>query len=132
MSKLIFFVCTLLSTSAFALPDSAFTCAGTAVENKQVRKIAVTAPFAPADTETSLSELQLGFRHSATLRMNLQLRALARGNDLEVAATFLTVALEPLGRVESVFHERLHPEDGRFVLVKDFGELQLKLACHRE
>lgn len=121
---------TVSALTASALTPQRFQCDGFSLEHGERRTIQVTSSFEVSAGKSLLSEISLGFQKTPETRLNLQIRALALQTGLSVAATFIEVATEPLGRVESVFFEKVYSEDGKeFRLHKSFQNLRLNLRC---
>jgi hypothetical protein len=118
-----------LSWKAQAFSPKEFHCKGTVVENGTRRSLNASSKFEITSWSSPLSEISFDFQKMPQNRMNLQIRALALPEGLNVAATFIEIATEPLGEAESVFFEKIHPTENLFKIEKTFETLQFKITC---
>ncbi|MBC7464660.1 MAG: hypothetical protein H7256_01590 [Bdellovibrio sp.] len=124
------FLILLVSIFSGVSHGSSLACKGQVFENGVLKDIEQNSIFTQIDTNTSISEIGLNFKMSAQTRLNVQLRALSQGEKLDYGVTFSEIALQPLGRVETVFFEKLIPDAaGAIYLNKDFTDLKFKISC---
>lgn len=123
------FILAIIGFSALS-PASSLVCKGQVSEFGMLKTIEQTTVLESTGDATRMGEMTFNFKMSSATRLSLQVRALSENGKLNYAATFSEVALQPLGRVENVFYEKLHPDtDGLIGLNKDFTDLKLKLSC---
>lgn len=90
-----------------------------------------TSEFKSMGSNVFIVEPTFNFPMTSNTRLSIQIRALKENGLISYAGTFSEIALQPLGRIENSFYEKIYPgvDKNSFSITKSFTDLKLDLSC---